>query len=97
MTRFEEGKMYWMNGDGWDPLKVISRSKSGQSVVMKCATGNKSFRVKIRVNPMRNSEYVVTDSHYSQDSWMWDDVSCYASRPLKDAEQAAWENLAQKG
>ena len=92
ITKFETGRMYWLEGNGFPPLKILSRSKTGKTVLcIHQGYSRKPFRLKVRVDPRCNSEFVVTDPSYKPDSWMWDEVSCYAKRPLKETEQIAWE------
>ena len=91
ITKFETGRMYWLDGHGFPPLKILSRSKTGKTVLCMIAGDTKQFRLKVRVNPRCNSEFVVTDPSYKPDSWQWDELSCYANRPLKEAEQTEWE------
>lgn len=91
MKRFEAGQMYNMYGNGFSPVVIVSRSKSGNSVMVN--NGYEKFRRKVRINTYNNSEYIVIDNMYPEGSWMRDDVSVYANDPVKDEERRGWEEL----
>lgn len=92
--RFEVGKMYFLRGDGFNPIKILSRSKTGKTVVV--SNGDKTFRLKVRSYTYTDEkvdelvEYVVTDCQY--EGWQREEVSAYAWNVVKGLEQRAWES-----
>lgn len=95
MKRFGEGVMYRMVGHGFDPIKIVSRSKSGKTVV--CQYGNgKPFRLKVREHIVSNSEYVVADPSYKEGSAERWDLTCFAEDALTEAEQREWEEMYER-
>lgn len=87
MKRFEVGKMYYYQGFGFDPVKIVSRSKSGGTVTVN--NGRKTFRRKVRYNEYNDCEYAVMDNQYQ--GWMRDEVSIWANSPVEEVEQRKWE------
>ena len=92
-ARFEVGKMYYLNGHGFDPIKVVGRSKTGKTIVVN--NGEKTFRLKVRMRDLmdgRYYEYVLTDSHLYY-GWQKYEASVMACHVVKAQEQIEWENL----